>query len=224
MKQPLYQVLTIVIRFTGIRRIKVKEKTKLYLKRIGIAYLLALAAFLFKICRNNTINKFYTMTSNTLVDGSYCIYDDNINKVGTIKYTKNGDELKVTIHGKEINGVRHNLGETYNYEPIDYSNISMTLKNYEDENYYYYDTGKSVIIVCLLRSWFTNYSSLERLSKTKNKYGMIKDRQTFMLLDVSYEKYNYIMRDRNPTIQNHFTAEGGYGQLYRCFFIQEDEF
>lgn len=99
----------------------------------------------------------------------------------------------------------------------------MTLKKYEDEYYYYYNTGESVIILCLLSSWFTNYSPLEKLSKTKNKYGMTKNRQTFILLNISYDKYNYILLDHNPTIQNHFTANGGYGQLYRCFFIQEKE-
>lgn len=200
-----------------------KEKTKTYLKRMGIAYLLAITAFLFKVCRNNRINNFYTMTSNTLLSGSYIIYDDNINKVGTIKYNNNNGQLEVSVHGNGINGVRSNLGETYNYAPMEYNNICMTLQKYEDEFYYYYDTGESVLIICLLRSWFTNYSPLEKLAKKMNKHGMMKDRQTFMFLDVSYEKYNYIMRDRNPTIQNHFTAEGGYGQLYRCFFIQEDE-
>ena len=204
-------------------RINVKRETKYYLKRLCIAYLLALAAFLFKICRNNKINNFYTMTSNTLMDGSYDIYDDNINLVGKIEYKKNGDILNVSINGKEINGVRPNLGETYNYPPIKYSNISMTLQKYEDEFYYYYDTGESVIIICLLRSWFTNYSPLEKLSKTKDKLGMTKDRQTFIFLNIDYESYQFAFKYKNPTIQNHFTAEGGLGQLYRCFFIQEDE-
>ncbi len=200
-----------------------KENTKTYLKRMGIAYLLAITAFLFKVCRNNRINNFYTMTSNTLLSGSYIIYDDNINKVGTIEYKNNNGQLEVSIKGQEINGVIPYLEESYNYAPMEYNNICMTLQKYEDEFYYYYDTGESVLIICLLRSWFTNYSPLEKLAKKMNKYGMMKDRQTFMFLNVDYKSYQFAFDYPNPTIQNHFTSEGGVGQLYRCFFIQDNE-
>lgn len=200
-----------------------KEKTKLYLKRMGIAYALAAAALFFKVCRNNKINSFYTLTPDILINGTYNIYDDNINNVGQISYKKEGEHLLISIKGGEIDGKKEIIDEIYHYDSIEFNNIPMQLKKYENEFYYYYDTGKSVILICLLRPWFTNYSTLEKLSKKLNKSGILKDRHTFMLLNVDYRKYDYALNNLNPTLQNHFTAEGGSGQLYRCFFIQEDE-
>lgn len=200
-----------------------KEKTKKYLRNMGCAYLLAIAVFLFKLYRNNKTNEFYTMTPSSLISGNFSIYDDNINKIGHIKYEKNGDKLIVSVKGDEINGVREMLNEDYHYDSIDFENIPMTLEKYENEFYYFYDTGESVFIISLLRPWFISYSPLRKLSRKEIKPGKLKDRQVYMFLNVDYKKYNYALNNLHPTIQNHFTAEGGYGQLYRCFFIQDNE-
>ena len=199
------------------------EKTKKYLKEMGIVYLLAIAALIFKVCKNDKTNDFYTLTPDTLVNGTFDIYDDNLNKIGKISYENNGEQLIVSLKGDAIDGKMELINEEYHYDAIEYENIPMTMQKYENEFYYFYDTGESVVLLCLLRPWFTSYSPLQKLSKKRNKYGRMKDRQTFMLLNVSYDKYNYTMKDRDPTLQNHFTAEGGNGQLYRCFFIQEEE-
>lgn len=200
-----------------------KEKTKIYLKRIIIAYIFAFSVLVFKIYRNKKTNNFYTLTPEILTNGTYDIYDDNINKVGQISYEKNGNNLIVSIQGNEINGIKELIDETYHYDSIRFENIHMQIKKYQNEFYYFYDTGESVILICLLRPWFTNYSPLEKLSKKLNKSGIHKDRHTFMLLNIEYRKYDYALKNLCPTIQNHFTAEGGYGQLYRCFFIQENK-
>lgn len=199
------------------------EKTKKYLKEMGIVYLLAIAALIFKVCKNNKTNDFYTLTPDTLVNGTFDIYDNYLNKIGKISYENNGEQLIVSLKGDAIDGKMELINEEYHYDAIEYENIPMTMQKYENEFYYFYDTGESVVLLCLLRPWFTSYSPLQKLSKKRNKYGRMKDRQTFMLLNVSYDKYNYTMKDRDPTLQNHFTAEGGNGQLYRCFFIQEEE-
>ena len=199
------------------------EKTKKYLKEMGIVYLLAIAALIFKVCKNNKTNVFYTLTADTLVNGTFDIYDDNINKVGKISYENNGNQLIVSIKGDAINGKREIIDEEYHYDAIEYENIPMTMQKYENEFYYFYDTGESVVLLCLLRPWFTSYSPLQKLSKKRNKYGQMKDRQTFMFINIDYESYQFAFDYPHPTIQNHFTAEGGNGQLYRCFFIQEEE-
>jgi len=198
-------------------------KTKIYLKKMGIVYLLAIAAFIIKICSNNRKNYFYTLTSDTLISGTYDIYDDNLNKVGKIKYEKSGDHLIFSISGDKIEIENDYTNEKYEYEELNYNRIEMTLEKYEDEFYYYSDTGESVLILCQLRPWFTSHSTLEKLSRKPNKYGIMKDRKTFMLINSDYRKYTYSLKNHNPTIQNHYTTLGGYGQLYRCFFIQEDE-
>ena len=198
------------------------EKTKKYLKGIGIAYLLAIAALIFKVCKNNKTNDFYTLTADTLVNGTYDIYDDNINKVGKISYENNGNQLIVSIKGEAINGKREIIDEEYHYDAIEYENMPMTMQKYENEFYYFYDTGESVVLLCLLRPWFTSYSPLQKLSKKRNKYGQMKDRQTFMFINIDYESYQFAFDYPKPTIQNYFMARGGSGQLYRCFFIQEE--
>ena len=38
------------------------EKTKKYLKEMGIVYILAIAALIFKVCKNDKTNDFYTLT------------------------------------------------------------------------------------------------------------------------------------------------------------------
>ncbi len=199
------------------------EKTKKYLKEMGIVYLLAIAALIFKVCKNNKTNEFYSLTPDTLVEGTFDIYDLDINKVGYLSYRKDDSNLVVSIKGDEINGIKPITEELYNYPPIEYNNITMTLRKYENESYYYYDTGESVVLLCLLRPWFTSNTSLEKLSKTRNKIGIMKDRQTFMFINIDYETYQFAFDYPKPTIQNYFMARGGSGQLYRCFFIQEEE-
>ena len=155
-----------------------KEKTKIYLKRLIIAYIFAIAVLMFKIYRKNKAYDFYTMTSETLINGTYDIYDDDINMVGKISYEKENNKLIVSISGKEIDGLEPVTEELYHYTNIKYENIVLCLKKYNNEFYYYYDTGESIVLLCLLRSWFTSHSSLEKLSKKMNKSGIMKDRQT----------------------------------------------
>lgn len=199
------------------------EKTKKYLKGIGIAYLLAIAALIFKVCKNNKTNDFYTLTTDTLENGTFDIYDDNLNKVGKISYENKGEQLIVSIKGDKITGNTPTSNEPYSFNSIEYSKISMELKKYEKEYYYSYDTGESIFLICLLRPWFTSYSTLEKMSKKRNKYGRMKDRQTFMFAIIDYELYDYALKYTNPTIQNFLTCPEDLFQLYRCFFIQEEE-
>lgn len=63
-----------------------KEKTKKYLRNLGIAYLFAILGLTFKFCRNDKINDFYTLTNETLSSGDVEIYDENMNKLGNLEY------------------------------------------------------------------------------------------------------------------------------------------
>ena len=198
------------------------EKTKKYLKGIGIAYLLAVLTLIFKVCKNNKTNDFYTLTPETLVNGTFDIYDDNLNKVGIISYENEGEQLIVSIKGDEITGETPTSKEPYIYKSIEYNKIFMELKKYEKEYYYSYDTGESIFLICLLRPWFTSYSNLEKMSKKRNRFGIMKDRQTFMFAIINYELYDYALKYTNPTIQNFLTCPEDLFQIYRCFFIQEE--
>lgn len=197
-----------------------KSKTKKYVRNLGIAYLFAILGLTFKFCRNDKINDFYTLTNETLISGDVEIYDEDLNIVGNLKYLNEGSKLNLHIKGNSINGKKPYTKELFHYEPIEYDDIVMTLKQYEDDYYYFYDTGKSVILLCLLRSWFVNNTALEELSIRDR--AMKKNRQIFMLVEATYDKYQYILKDIRPTIQEPFVTAGGWGQLYRCFFVQEE--
>ncbi len=199
-----------------------KDKRSAYIKRVGIAYLLALILLIIKGYKNYKTAQFYTLTTGTLLNGTYNLYDDDLNIVGKIQLQNEGEILKLSIHGEPIEGCREELNEPYSYPSIDYKEISMTLRKYENEFYYCYDTGESVLLVCLLRSWFTKHTSLEKLAVVINKNGFSRDRQVFMVSNIDYETYQFTFDYPNKTIQNHLIAKGGMGQLYRCFFIQED--
>ncbi len=54
----------------------------------------------------------------------------------------------------------------------------MIKKNKGYENYYYYDTGHSVLILCLLKSWFTNNNSLKKLAKRKDKFNFTHKKES----------------------------------------------
>ncbi len=44
-----------------------------------------------------------------------------------------------------------------------------------------------------------------------------------MFVNIDYESYQFVFNYFKLTIQNYFTAEDDNGQIYRCFFIQEEE-
>lgn len=150
-----------------------KEKTKKYLRNLGIAYLFAILGLTFKFCRNDNINDFYTLTKETLISSDVKIYDEDLNIVGNLKYENSSDKLLLSIEGEkfswepeylEINGKIEYMEYPTFYNSIIYENLPLTLKQYGDDNYYFYDTGKSVILVCLLRSWFINHKPIKNLS------------------------------------------------------------
>lgn len=193
-----------------------KEKTKKYLRNLGIAYLFAILGLTFKFCRNDKINDFYTLTNETLSSGDVEIYDEDLNVIGKLQYINENNKLFLDIEGEDVFGKKPYTREDYHYNSIKYKNILMTLKQYGDDYYYFYDTGDSVILLCLLKPWFINHTSLEELSMIKN------NRQVFMIVEATYDKFQYILEDIRPTIQEPFVTAGGWGQLYRCFFVQEE--
>ena len=199
-----------------------KEKTKKYLRNLGIAYLFAILGLTFKYCRNDKINDFYTLTNETLSSGDVAIYDEDLNVIGKLQYINENNKLFLDIEGEDVFGKKTYTREDYHYNSIKYKNILMTLKQYGDDYYYFYDTGESVILVCLLRPWFINHKPIKKLGIIENKYGFKKDKQVFMIVEATYDKFQYILKDIRPTIQEPFVTAGGWGQLYRCFFVQEE--
>ncbi len=193
-----------------------KAKTKKYLRNLGIAYLFAILGLTFKFCRNDKINDFYTLTNETLSSGDVEIYDEDLNVIGKLQYINENNKLFLDIEGEDVFGKKPYTREDYHYNSIKYKNILMTLKQYGDDYYYFYDTGDSVILLCLLKPWFISHTSLEELSMIKN------NRQVFMIVEATYDKFQYILEDIRPTIQEPFVTAGGWGQLYRCFFVQEE--
>lgn len=208
-----------------------KEKTKKYLRNLGIAYLFAILGLTFKFCRNDKINDFYTLTNETLSSGDVEIYDEDLNIVGNLKYENSTDKFLLSIKGEkfswdpeylEINGKIEYLEYPTFYNSIIYENLPLTLKQYGDDNYYFYDTGKSVILVCLLRSWFINHKPIKNLSLIENKYGFKKEKQVFMFVESNYDLYNFALKYPKPTLQEYFLSERASDVFYRCFFVQEE--
>lgn len=200
-----------------------KEKTKKYLRNLGIAYLFAILGLTFKYCRNDKINDFYTLTNETLSSGDVEIYDENMNKLGNLEYINQKEGILLSIKGNEINGKLQYFEESYHYNSIEYEKVFLVLKQYGDDYYYFYDTGKSVLLLCLLQPWFTNHTPIKKLSIEKdNKWGFKKEKQVFMLVEADYNKYEYVLKNIKPTIQEPFGTDIGWGQLYRCFFVQEE--
>ena len=70
-----------------------KEKTKKYLRNLGIAYLFAILGLTFKFCRNDKINDFYTLTNETLSSGDVEIYDEELNVIGKLQYINENNKL-----------------------------------------------------------------------------------------------------------------------------------
>lgn len=68
-----------------------------------------------------------------------------------------------------------------------------------------------------------NHTPIKKLSIEKdNKWGFKKEKQVFMLVEAEYNKYEYVLKNIKPTIQEPFGTDIGWGQLYRCFFVQEE--
>lgn len=208
-----------------------KEKTKKYLRNLGIAYLFAILGLTFKFCRNDKINDFYTLTNETLSSGDVEIYDEDLNIVGNLKYENFDEKLLLSIEGekfswepqyRELNGKNVYEGYPTSYDSIKYENIPMVLKSYGDDYYYFYDTGKSVILVCLLRSWFINHKPIKKLGIIENKYGFKKEKQVFMFVESIYDLYNFALKYPKPTLQEYFLSERASDVFYRCFFVQEE--
>ena len=102
-----------------------------------------------------------------------------------------GEKFSWEPQYRELNGKNVYEGYPTSYDSIKYENIPMVLKSYGDDYYYFYDTGKSVILVCLLRSWFINHKPIKKLGIIENKYGFKKEKQVFMFVESNYDLFNF---------------------------------
>lgn len=204
------------------------KKEKSNLKQTGYIFLIILFVIIIFIFCSKRESNFYTLTTNTLINNSVFIYDRKLNIVGDVSYKLIPTGLCMSINGGKIMGEKiiyidesfNRIKEPYEFDTIQYENINMVLKTHGNENYYYYDTGSSVILLCLLQPWFINNSSLEKLAKKKNKYGFMMNKQVFIIAEIDYEEYEFYLRYFKKTLQNGLICETDTGKGYECFFIQ----
>lgn len=151
-----------------------KDSTKKYLKRVLIGYLFVLSAFIINHYLDYRNREFYNLSKKTLKAGTEIIYDEKLNIIGEMEYKNTDAGLNLSINGKQIIGKKTESNDIYIFEPMIYESIIMNFKEFKKENCYFYNDEDSIIVLCLLKSWFIKYSSLEKLSVVRKQNGVTK--------------------------------------------------
>ena len=162
--------------------------------------------------------KITRLKSNTLIENSTNLYDRKLNKIGYIKYKKNENGLLVSINGEEITNKFDESRDSYKYyfAGINYQDINMKLVKKLKENYYYYDTGDSIILICQLLDFYYNNTTYSEkpLAYLKNN----KHEKIFLITEVDYDSY-YSNSVQYEIIQNGYLYYDN-GIKYIAYFVQ----
>ena len=148
------------------------------------------------------------ITAETIKTGSSVIYDKGESEVGEITLMRNDDGLVCSIEGAEIHRVSV-LDKEHTFNKIEYNNMRFTLKDHNNERYWYCDTGNSILLINKVRKksyqWFGN-----------------KKEEPYFFCEMSKEYYHEITDNiflRNDPLQEMILA-GEEEELYFCIFMQ----
>jgi len=158
--------------------------------------------------RQKGLVEYSFITAETIKTGSSVIYDKGEAEVGEITLMRNDDGLVCSIEGAEIHRVSV-LDKEYTFNKIEYNNMRFTLKDHNNERYWYCDTGNSILLINKVRrksyQWFGN-----------------KKEELYFFCEMSKEYYHEITDNiflRNDPLQEMILA-GEEEELYFCIFMQ----
>lgn len=145
-------------------------------------------------------------------EGDYKLLSEDNKACGFISILRINNNIKVDIQGDEINGsITENI--KYSFKPIKFSSIILEPQTVNFETYYLYDSGNSYILLLKIRNENKYFI---------NNYNKKTDNDLYMISNVSYEKFDYLLKYSDKMeIQKRIHASMDTN-IYTCFFEQEN--
>lgn len=152
------------------------------------------------------------ISAQDIKEGDYKLFSEDNKACGFISILRINNSIKVDIQGDEINGsITENI--KYSFKPIKFSNVILEPQTVNFETYYLYDSGNSYILLLKIRNENKYFI---------NNYNKKTDNDLYMISNVSYEKFDYLLKySDNMEIQKRINASMDTN-IYTCFFEQEN--
>lgn len=186
-----------------------KKTILLFIIRLLLIWILLIGIYYYKETHPKQPEE---ISAEVIQEGTYKLFTDEQNECGQIIIEKRNDNILINMKGKEIEGVNV-INKSYVLNPVEYKEIIMNPITLKFEVYYLYDTGNSYVLLFRVRNENKVFI---------NSYNKMKQDYLFMLCEVSYKTYTFMI-DYSDTMELQRRCAAMIDtNRYTCFFEQEN--